>query len=240
VPDHEIFGFPTHIEQLIAQWNAQFAMDFFTFRSTVADLSSAYIGAIPGARCFALRDVDRVVDIARQEDVYVYFHDDDDFFSPALTSVVRGVTTRPDAIVTPLFRVGLPTFTFVRENCASDAVWGEARKPDFRFQSNNYGVASRRCRSTSDLWALKDHVAASVHADAQEFVDEVLSTPLSATVKTPGSASMLPSVFESEAAPEEVVLSYAEEMRRLEAPPGCDWIRRPIEEIGALISALVG
>lgn len=240
VPDHEIFGFPSHIETLVEQWNARFSMDFFSFRAAVADLSAACVNAIPGARSFALEDVERVVEIAAREDAYIYFHDDDDFFSPRLTSVVRGVGTQPDAIVTPLFRIGLPTFTFVREGHASVPVWGEVRRPDFRFQSNNYGISSRRCRSMSDLWALKDHVAASARADELGFEDAVLPTPLSATVKTPGSASMLPSVFASNASPEEVVLRYADQLRRLETPPGCAWIGRPIEEIGGLVGALVG
>ncbi len=192
VPDHTIPGFPERVDRLIDKWNAKFKIDFFTFRAVLANLSSKSISSVMESRSFSYCDLPVVAEILAKNDAYCYFHDDDDFFAPYLAAVINEDETQADAIVTPLFRVGVPTFTFFREKTATSFIFGESRPHDFRYQTNNYGIHSRRCRSTADLAALKDHVLASKFADAEGFVDRCLPTPVSATIKTPGSASTLP------------------------------------------------
>lgn len=198
LPDHAIPGFPTRVDHFISLWNARFPIDFFTFRHVLVELASRGIEAVPGAYRFKYDEMEAVADLAAREHGFIYFHDDDDFFAPHLPSVVAACRTDPDAVVTPMFRIGAEAFTYVRDGCTPDFLWGPRRPHDFRFQTNNYGIASRHCGNVKSLMALKDHVRASGCADRAGFRDEVLPYVVSATIKTPGSASLLPVTFGSE------------------------------------------
>ena len=80
VPDHEIEGFPENIESLIAIWNKRFAIDFFTYRSVLAELSRKSVEAIKRAHVFEFDDHAAVLDLTWRRECYNWFHDDDDFF----------------------------------------------------------------------------------------------------------------------------------------------------------------
>jgi hypothetical protein len=99
---------------------------------------------------------------------------------------------------------------------------------------------SKRCREVSDLWFIKDHVKASSYADQRDFSDCVLSAPISATVKTPASASMLPMVLQSEEKGREYFSAFLEGVRSTPAPPGYEWIAKPVQEIARLVEEACG
>ncbi|MEK6294618.1 MAG: hypothetical protein V4793_25170 [Paraburkholderia tropica] len=175
VPDHPVPGFPDRLVSLIGEWNRRFSIDFFTFRHAVAMLSRRNISAIPDARMLTLDQLSIVAQCASVERCYVYFHDDDDFFAPHLPEVIRAAKTDADSIVTPLFRLGSERHsTFVTGDITPDFQWGERKPHDFRYQTNNYGIAARRCTTIAELSALKDHVLASRYADEHGFRDELL------------------------------------------------------------------
>ncbi len=98
---------------------------------------------MPDSCSFTFDELPRVAELAARLAVFVYFHDDDDFFAPGLAALARRAGGTADAIVTPLFRVGTPTFTFVRDPYGSDIFWGPRGRPGFRFQTNNYGINGR-------------------------------------------------------------------------------------------------
>jgi len=240
VPDHDIHGFPPRVDLLIDQWNKRFSLDFFSFRFLIAKLSRRSIRAVPDSWSFTFDELPKVAHLAAQSAVFIYFHDDDDFFAPSLASIVRRAGSAPDSIVTPLFRVGSPTFTFIRDQYESDIVWGNRGRPGFRFQTNNYGINGRHCQTVSALTALKDHVAASQYATGHQFFDQVLTAPISATVKTPGSASMLPGVFET---PDSATAKFREFIQSVlisSPPPHCEWITAPVQQIIRLVESIEG
>jgi hypothetical protein len=81
------------------------------------------------------------------------------------------------------------------------------------------------------LQALKDHVAASQYATDHEFVDQFMTAPISATVKTPGSASMLPGVFETDESATAKFQEFVRSVRDSHPPPHCEWITAPVGRI---------
>ena len=237
VPDHAIPGFPPRVDLLIARWNATFPLDFFSFRHAVARLAARSLAAAPGARRFELADLPCVTRLARERPVLVYFHDDDDFFSPDLPNVVGGVAGGADAVVTPLYRLGYDGFTFAPEDAPAAPLWGPREPFRFRYHTNNYGLTSRACCDEATLRSLKDHVEASAAADRLGLVDRWSPTPVSATVKTPGSASALVALFERER-PGDDLRRFVAGVRRTPAPPGLAWIADPLEEIAQLVEGM--
>jgi hypothetical protein len=238
VPDRPIPGFPNRVDRLVGEWNARFAIDFFTFRSVIAQLSRHSVGRVASSRCFAFEQVDTVAEIARAEDVYIYFHDDDDFFSPHLRSIVRRARDQTDAVTTPLLRVGLELSTFVPNGCSPEFVLGRPQPTEFRFQTNNYGIHARWCRTTAELMSLKDHVLASTYAAEHNFCDQTFTIPVSATIKTPASASMLPMVFASADSAEDVCNTFVRTAREARFSPGFEWIGEPCERIANLVECV--
>jgi hypothetical protein len=239
VPDHSIPYFPDRVDLLIQQWNRRFKIDFFTFRYVVAELSHRSIASIRGARLFTFDQLQAVADHARTENIYVYFHDDDDFFSPSLPLVIQSAKTQPDAIVTPMFRFGADgNCTFAREECTPEFLWGRRQPHHFRYQTNNYGLSGRRCTTLPELSALKDHVLASSYADQENYRDEVLPSIISATVKSPGSASALP-VFRGGADSHKQYFDrFIERLDIADLPDAYGWMSQPMQMIARLVESV--
>jgi hypothetical protein len=239
VPDHAIPGFPKRVDLLIERWNRRFSIDFFTYRAAISRLSRNNIAAITASKAaasFCLEDLEVVANLARENSFYVYFHDDDDFFAPTLPDVVGNANDGSDAIVTPLFRIGDETYTFVRDGFAPDFILGSSRPHDCRYQSNNYGIHSRHCTSVELLQAHKDHVKASVYAGKVGYTDQTLPIVASATVKTPGSASMLPHLFRQwrlgQGLRRKAIFSrFLGQLGSLSMDETYDWIGKPVGDI---------
>jgi hypothetical protein len=232
VPSHPIPGFPNRIDLLISQWNKRFSIDFFSFRHVLAELSKRSIAGVENHYRFSYGELTGAAELGARAGGFVYFHDDDDFFAPHLASIVGMRRDEPDALVTPMFRIGTDAFTFVRDGCTPDVLCGPPRPHDFRYQTNNYGIASRHCQRVEQLRALKDHVFASFYADKEGFRDEILPFVVSATVKTPGSASMLPVIFRSEQC---LVRSFELVIATLHTSLVPPWLSRPLHTIATLV-----
>ena len=195
LPPEPVPGFPRAIGSYISRWNRTFRIDFFTFRAEIAALSRASVARVANSASVASDDP-ALVDLAKANPgALIYFHDDDDFFAPNIAEATASADPACDVVVTPLFRVGIPTFTFVPPDVQPTVLWGDARACDMHFQSNNYGIRAGGAAGGSKLAAFADHVAASEHADRTALRITYLADPVSATVKTPGSASMLRRVF---------------------------------------------
>ena len=63
------------------------------------------------------------------------------------------------------------------------------------FQSNNYGLRAGGVAGGAGIGAFADHVIASERARGLSLRIGHLARPVSATIKTPGSASVLSRVF---------------------------------------------
>ena len=74
--------------------------------------------------------------------------------------MVHAAAHERDTRVTPLFRIGKRSCTFVPTGCAAERVLGEPRAQDFRFQTNNYALHSRHLTDPEKIRAVKDHIEA--------------------------------------------------------------------------------
>jgi hypothetical protein len=238
VPDHPIPGFPPRIETLIGAWNARFRTDFFTFRALLVRLSAANLAAVSGVDRYADEQVEEVAERSHRTQFYLLPHDDDDFFAPYLARVIEERAHGCDAFVTPLFRIGPASWTFVPPGCTPEYVLGEARAQDFRFQTNNYAVHSRRLGDAGRIRAIEDHIEASAYAHAQSFTEATAAQVLSATVKTPASASTLAKAFQSRLALRRAFARTIDGLHSVELPQRFDWIGRPCQRIASWLEAV--
>ena len=239
VPDHPIPGFPPNIEALVQAWNERFDIDFFTVRDTIAQLSAANILEAGEAESHDLSNLAGIARRAASEHFIAFFHDDDDVFAPGITARLRAVAADAyETCVFPLYRIGADLFTFVPAGVQPDAVLGRSKPFDFRFQSNNYGLASRIC-SAGNLRSLKDHVLGSAFADARGWTEGAYPLAVSATVKTPASASQLPDLFTSEATLQARFQGFIAQCRRLHVPAQEAWLLPPVHAIATLLEAVL-
>lgn len=238
VPDHAVPGFPSRIDGLIGAWNARFRTDFFTLRALLARISAASLAAVRGGEYYSYERIEHIAALTRRRNFYLYPHDDDDLFAPYLGEVVLAAALERDALVTPLFRIGRASWTFVPAGCEPEFVLGEPRVPHFRFQTNNYAVHSRRLANAEDIRAIKDHIEASSYAQAQGFTQGTASQVVSATVKTPASASALADAFRNRFALRRNFVCAIEGLQSLELPLQFEWIAQPCRRIAALLESV--
>jgi hypothetical protein len=164
----------------------------------------------------------------------LFFHDDDDIFAPDLLARLRAHDIpQHDVSVFTLPRVHTDLFTFVRDGEPAGAVWGRRKGFDFRYQSNNYGIDSRACTAAA-LRGMKDHVEASAYATAAGLRDGVYPFSISATVKTPCAASMVPGLLAGERGYRKTIAAFAKAFAKPAPPPELDWLRAPLAAIAAL------
>ena len=249
VPQEDLPGFPTDIVELIGNWNKAFSIDFFTFRARVAKKSRANISAIPASLSFSYDDPALLEAMTALPAALVYFHDDDDFFSPRIAEAVVGIEAQCDALVSPLFRIGSGTSTFVKPEVGSDYIWGAKGAFHMLFQSNNYGLRAGFFSNPADILEFKDHVMASAAAIRLGLNVCDIATPLSATVKTPASASMLKTIV----GPRAMVLrrlglsglrtDYFQKLldssKMDGVPDEYDWVKEPLEDIRTMVSCIL-
>jgi hypothetical protein len=228
-PPMPVPGFPQNVAELIARWNAQMAVDFFSCRARLTEISKSTIARSPDVVRSDYREVDR---LTHPNNAVLFFHDDDDWFAPDMAEVVSQIPPNGhDVCVFPLVRVWTDTFTFVRVGQDARSIIGRRQNFHFRYQSNNYGLNGRICDSET-LRAMKDHVIASDYANKRGLHDCYVDRIVSVTAKTPCAASMLTSLFAPAANAKEIVRSYVDTLRALAIPVGFEWIA---EGLGGLI-----
>jgi hypothetical protein len=238
LPDHPIAGFPANVDRAIDAWNERFRIDYFTARTVLAALSERNIASIARARSYTYAQQERILQSAADGPFVLFFHDDDDFFAGDLPDRLASLAEGVDVHVFPLFRVHSDLVTYVREGQHSEFVWGTRRNFDYRFQSNNYGIDSR-ILSQQLLIAMKDHVEASHYADAHNLREALYPFPVSATVKTPCSASHLGRILEHPRHFEREMKAFAQRFSRPDLPAAYAWLDRPLRLIAHLFDATV-
>lgn len=239
-PEGDIPNLPASLADDIDRWNTRFRTDFFTYRSVLAQISDMNVRQVAQSRHYSFSDKAGLLDIAARSSTYFYFHDDDDFYAPHLLAAIQSDDASFDAIVSPMFRIGQRISTFVRRGFAAEWTWGERSTPGGRYQTNNYGIHSRHCASLAGLAAVTEHVDASTYGDQQGFADRVLATPLSATIKTPGSASALRQVFESEDRLQQMFETFIQTLATIDLPDQHAWMAEPARRVRRLVECVYG
>jgi hypothetical protein len=238
VPGYAIPGFPADIERIVATWNRIFRIDYFSCRAFIVARATERRAAIEGAVGVSFADVDAIAARAARSRFVLFFHDDDDFFAPDLFPQLRArAIPQRDVSVFTLPRVHPDLFTFVREGEPAGPLWGRRKAFDFRYQSNNYGIDSRVC-SAQTLRGMKDHVEASAFATAAGLEDQCYPFSVSATVKTPCAASVLPGLLADARAYRASMAAFARRFARPDPPPEIDWLREPLAAIAVLFRAV--
>ncbi len=75
---------------------------------------------------------------------------------------------------------------------------------------------------------MKDHVEASAYADSKGLRDHLLTRPISATIKTVWSASMLSNLVNGKEAVVGELRAFRSVFGHIELPPDYNWLARTV------------
>ena len=238
-PRHDISGFPQRIDKWIAAWNRRFGLNFFRCRQILKNIAVELVARIPDSQLMAEGEISLYADAIVKYGPLIYYLDDDDWFDPDIQHRLSGLDMHAiDVAVFPLVRFGQKIFTFVRENETAEIVIGERRNFSFRYHTNNYGIRSGRV-PFSDLLYLKDHVEASGYADRNALTDGYFDLIVSATNKTPCSASSLPALFERPEQTLSILRRYVDGLKSVPIPDRMPWLYEPIGRTVGLFEELI-
>jgi hypothetical protein len=168
------------------------------------------------------------------DDFRLFFVDDDDWFAPD-TADRLACAGDEDIAVFPLPRLDAPVITFAHTGTPPDAILGEAHAFTFRYQTNNYALHPR-LTTPAMLNMLADHASASATASRIGLRDAYHPVIVSATNKTPVSASVLMRIAEEGEAYRRHVKGFVTHLRNLYIPKGANWMREPIAATTNLFS----
>jgi hypothetical protein len=237
----DIPSFPADIAGLIARWNAFSPVNFFECRRQLKEIAGRLLGRVEHAIATSHTALPEVLAGLTGQHFLVMFCDDDDWFAPDLFAIVSGLDLREaDVAVFPLVRLEVNSFTLVRKDHAAHVAVGPCYPFVLRYHTNNYALAPRACR-IGELAMLREHRTASQTADRLGFVDRYVDAIISATNKTPCSASLLAAVVADEAGFRGYVQSYIRQLKQLVIPAELGWMSQPLcDTIGAFEAVLAG
>jgi hypothetical protein len=235
VPRHAVPEFPGHIAQCIARWNATYDVDFFACRAELLRIARATLDAVQDGLVLTRGDVPRLLPA---DDFRLFCLDDDDWFAPDTAARMAGAGDE-DVAVFPLLRLDAPMFTFVRGDGPTSQVIGQASRFSNRYQTNNYALHRRLCTPIG-LLALADHQTASDTADRLRLRDVYYDVMVSATNKSPVSASVIRRIVEDEAKFRRHVRAFLDALRDVVLPPHAAWLRDPVRDTADLFARALG
>jgi hypothetical protein len=227
-PGEFIQGFPDNVENYIDMWNHVFQINFFRCRKILKDIAFRQMNEVKDSIVLQLDDLEFVSSRFATKKFIIFFVDDDDWFAPNTFQKLSGIDFLNRIGVFPLVRFGINSFTFVRDTEQARIIVGERKNFNFRYQTNNYGIPHTMATS-EHLLMLKDHVAASRHADMQGFNDSYHDIIISATNKTPASVS----IFRRFLTPKDykvAVSQYIDKLGNLLIPNEMGWAKKPVTE----------
>ncbi len=229
-------GFPDDIVACIEAWNDTFPVNFFRCRQVLKEISQHSLRQINQATIISDHRLGELPAMILGRECLLFFVDDDDLFAPDTFERLSAFDLAGcDVAVFPLVRLGMDIYTFARRDETTRVVVGTRRDFGHRFQTNNYGIASRIALS-EHLPHLKDHVLGSVYANQQNLRDLYFDVLISATNKTPCSANTIGGLPSNQAEYRAFIRRYVESLRRLQVPSELGWMTRPISETIALFS----
>ena len=227
--------FPPSVDAAIARWNALYPVDFFTCRAVLRNIARANLAAVSESLVLGFADLPHALPSSGYR---LFFLDDDDWFAPDTARRLAGVGDE-DVAVFPLPRLDAPTFTFCRQPPGAGVAVGRSGRAPMRFMTNNYGLHPRMC-ATRDVLAFADHHAASKEADRQELTDAYHDVVVSATNKTPVSASVIQHILTDKEKFQRHVQAFVAGLERLALPPGAAWMREPVRLTVDLFAFVLG
>jgi hypothetical protein len=241
VPSIIVPGFPSNIADCIAAWNAIFRISYFQMRASLTIIAKGTRERNSNASTISAESLRDFLGRAPEEQqIAVFFTDDDDWFAPDLLNQLHALDWSSDKIkVFPLIRFESDTFTFARTGQPCSESVGPRKDFGFRFQTNNYGIPARppfvQC-----VDELRDHVWGSAAADRMSIADEYHDIMISATNKTPCSASVMPGLLADPEAFRAMIHRYIASIRNCHLPARAQWCAPCLEESASLFEAALG
>jgi len=221
-------SFPADIVALVARWNSFCAGDFLPCRSRLKAIAHALLGCLRRCTVVAHTELPSLLERLAGQRFVLCFCDDDDWFAPELFEMVWRLDFEGiDAAVFPLVRFEVNSFTLTPCGEPAPFAVGPCFPFVLRYHTNNYLLTPRAVeRAGPD--ALVEHAAASAVANRLGFVDRYFDLIVSATNKSPCSASLLGNVVADADAFQHYVGGYVSNLRRLAIPAPLDWMSPPL------------
>jgi hypothetical protein len=229
-PPSGVPGFPDNTIECIRTWNNTFWINFFRCRHILKSITERSVNRIKNSILITTDRLDELPALVGQTRFLLFFYDDDDWFAPDTFEKLAALDLRQcDIAIFPLVRFGDEIITFVPQEESAHVVIGNRADRTFRYQTNNYGLMPRIALS-DHLSKLQDHMLASEYANHFQPRDTYFDVIISATNKTPASASAIDRLPADVTAYRASIRRFVENLRRLSIPDEQGWMIEYIDE----------
>lgn len=226
-PFHDL-RFSRDIPGLIDRWNRLSAVSYFECRERMCEIADNNLARVESVIRIDWTEVPALLESGRDTSMLLFYHDDDDWFCPSLKHVLGDIdVTSVDALVFPFLRFASGATTFALNGAPTAAAVGRCEPFRYRYCTNNYGLTTRALARSNELI---EHTRASEIAETLGFVDTHVDKVISATNKTPCSASWLFRLPEDKTAFDSYIVAYIESLQNMALPPKVDWIDTPLRQ----------
>jgi hypothetical protein len=230
--------FSREIPQLIERWNTLSNISYFACRHKLREITDGNLAQVQHVTLTQWTRVPALLGELGEARLLLFYHDDDDWFHPALANLLHGIdVTSVDAVVFPFLRLASDVTTFTQGGRPTVAAVGRLEPFRYRYCTNNYGLTSRALVRSNNL---VEHTGASETAAALSFTDLQVDKVISATSKTPCSASWLSKLPDNKAAFDRYIMDYIEPLEAVDIPAESRWIETPLREALDLFRSVCG
>ena len=224
-------SFPPDIVDLIARWDRFAAIPFFACRVELKAIAATTLAAVTGAETIPHTALQAHLATHPLANGLLFFCDDDDWFAPNLLSTLPEIPADTDAVVFPLARLAVESFTIARPGDEPgtrviDPI-GPVHPFVLRYHTNNYALTARALAKSIPA-TLIEHRQASDTADRLAFTDLHCPHIVAVTSKTPCSASLLSTVVADADRFQAYITHYLKSLKHLPIPPSHAWLRDPL------------
>jgi hypothetical protein len=220
-PFHDL-RFSREIPHFIERWNAFSPVSYFACRHKLREITDANLANVERVIRTSWTHVPVLLDDLGEARLLLFYHDDDDWFHPALAELLRGIDIKlVDTVVFPFLRFASSVTTFTRDGNPTTGAVGRLEQFRYRYCTNNYGLTSR---ALSKRVELVEHTMASNVAEALGFIDLQVDKIISATSKSPCSASWLSKLPDNKVAFCRYIMDYVQTLEMVEVPAESRWV----------------
>ncbi len=224
-------SFPTNIVDLIERWNRFAAVPFFACRAELKAIAAATLAAVTGAETVSHADLAAYLATHPLANGLLFFCDDDDWFAPGLLAALPEIPAGTDAVVFPLARLAVESFTIARHHAHAETrvidPIGPVHPFVLRYHTNNYALTAQALAKSAPE-TLIEHRQAAETADRLAFTDLHCPRIVAITSKTPCSASLLAAVVADAERFRRYVTHYLQNLKSLPIPVAHAWLRDPL------------
>jgi len=226
-PFHDL-RFSRDIPSLIELWNRLSAVSYFECRARLGRIAEANNRLVARAKLIEATQVDAALSGLDHAEPVLFYYDDDDWFRPNLADIIDIIDfSAIDAAVFSFLRLASNVTTFTFSGATTEGAVGDSERFRYRYCTNNYGLSRRAIDRSINL---VEHTDASQAADAHGFVDLQVDRIISATSKTPCSASWLKLLPRTRPEFENYIGKYVDILEAMEIPDESLWIQQPLRQ----------